>query len=729
MTVPLFGQGSGTPVQVLVGPKAAARNISRFVDLENAPLTVEDTGNQADDTCSFEVLDVRRVITHIQPEARVIVKQGQKSLFRGFIRTFTPVPFTNQNRVSVQCVGLSSLIDKCIIPPGSAYARAKDESDRARILWLLTTFGQPFLDLASNDFTKVQVLESLMEDQKFGSLTLRQAIEQVLGASSESANYYFDTAGRLHTFDDDHPESDEAPYEVITTQTPGATQVAPTNLQVTWDTTELVNYYIVRGKNRAGSGQFSNEESIDLYGRRQAFIDGPNSDTARKARRLGRAALHDTKDPMRRGSFTVDHEYTARNGQLWEPGQQVYVTAPGLGWLHHGERIIRVTTKYIDPVGSREVDVEFGAMRRTFASGTGIDQREPVGYNPSVTIPGWEGGEPWWEDGHVSTPPRTEDAVTWHLIDDYDRPFEGPSTDVTQDVSPTPATPTAPFGGSWDASLTRTSGVSPGTWGFDGSMFIETTGDLMHVTYVITGPSYEVDGTLTSADDTQRGPWVNHVLDVRIHWRINRLCAGAYVAVAWQNDRSQSETYQCTAYVKLDSSGTSLFIDRFFYADTSIAKTLTAATWYYTRFQWSTGQVRMRTWADTATEPTTWDADKPATVTLAQAPAAAILNVLIGAGDSNSPSVRVEIDEVKYSGFAPEGTWLTETLAGDGSTTTFVLGRYAQQIRRVTVDGIAVDNTVKVTTVIDGQTFIRAITFDQAPSSDAVIVIEYVAGP
>lgn len=413
MTLMFSGQGSGTPVQVLVGRGAATFNLSRYIDLDGGGLRIEETGNNVDDTASFEVVDFMRVIDEIQPEAKVLIKEGPDIKFRGFIRTFEPTAETIHNRVTVSAVGIGSILDKCIIPPagGRAYVRRKKESDRARILWLLKTFGQPFLAHASNDFSKVQVLEPRMEKQNFSNLTLRQAIEQVLAVASESANYYIDQTGRLHTFDEDHEEGLTAPYDVVQAHLLSTSETPVANFRVLWDTSELINYFYVRGKNKAGSGAFSNAASIDRYGRRQAFLDGPDSDTRRKARRLGKAALRDTKDPLPRISFTVSDTYASKDGKDWGPGQKATMTSPSTGWLKNVDRILRVTTTYISSLGTKRVDIEVGALRRLF--GYGGYPGAPYGYDPKrpVIDIDWEPPDVDISDPRIPPPPVEGDPT------------------------------------------------------------------------------------------------------------------------------------------------------------------------------------------------------------------------------------------------------------------------------------------------------------------------------
>lgn len=452
MILPLHtGQGQSRPVEVLIGRGRASYDVARLIE-DPTSLTIEDTGNQADDTASFELVDHERVVADIGPEAHVRINQAGEERFRGFIRTFEPEPFAISNRVRVEAVGVSSLLDKCIIPPGRAYVRKRVESDRARLGWLLHTFGAEFLRYGSNDFSRIQVLDEKLERQDFSSLTLRQAIEQVLAAASESANYFIDQAGRLVTWDNDNEIDEAAPYEVNTTASPSATEAVPESLRVAWDSSALINWVYVRGKTPAGSGAFSDEDSIRDHGRRQSFVDGPDSDTRRKARRLGRAALNDSKDPLIRCTFTVSDGYVSRAGVTWAPGQYVYITAPGLGWLHHRLRIIRVTTRYLSGTGVRAMDIECGALRRLFGGMDqwGIGNLVPPGYNPMVPTP-----YAWWDDpgAVIPTPTPVSDVGTYH-IDDFARAAGGATPDLGHTLAG------APQGAPWDGDLAWESPLS-----------------------------------------------------------------------------------------------------------------------------------------------------------------------------------------------------------------------------------------------------------------------------
>lgn len=345
-------------------------NISANVGyLDEFPFRVSESGGTEPATAEIVVLDKTNILSQITGEAYVRVQRSGVDLFRGFIRSWRPRISTVGRIISVSATDVSSLLDSTIVVSN---LRVAGESDSDRIKYFLATYaGQSLLSgsIGSSDVSKIQMLNNSMRKQKFRYLTLRQAIERILGAASASSNYYIDSAGRLHTFDSDNPENEAAPYNINVTTSPAATEAAPENLTVDFDTQSLVNFYYVRGATSAGSGPFSDATSISLFGRRSAFIDGPDSRTGSDALALGNAALRDTAYPIARGSFTLHAPYDARNGNSWRAGQTFTVTSPQHGLSAKGFRVLKVTTEFIDGSGRRKVEIEFGGLRLRLRSG------------------------------------------------------------------------------------------------------------------------------------------------------------------------------------------------------------------------------------------------------------------------------------------------------------------------------------------------------------------------
>jgi len=346
--------------------------ISPYVGyLDDFPFRVAESGGTEPATAEIAILDKTNILSRVTDEAYVRVQRSGVDLFRGFIRSRRPRIATIGRIISCSATDVSSLLDSTIVVSNQ---RAAGESDSDRIKYFLATYASQSLlsgSIGSSDLSKIQTLKASMGKQNFKYLTLRQAIERILGSASPSSNYYLDASGRLHTFDSDHPENDTAPYDINVTLSPSATEAAPENLTIDFDTQSLVNFYYVRGANAAGSGPFSNATSISLFGRRSAFIDGPDSRTASDASDLGNAALRDTAYPVARGSFALHAPYDARNGKSWRAGQVVTVTSPQHGISAKEYRVLKVTTEFMDGEGNRKVEIEFGGLRLRLRGGSG----------------------------------------------------------------------------------------------------------------------------------------------------------------------------------------------------------------------------------------------------------------------------------------------------------------------------------------------------------------------
>jgi len=360
------------PVTLLVGPGGSAApsyNATRHIELES--LRIEESGNRESATLEVDVFDRSLSLLNsiIGPEGKVLCKINNQQVFLGYVRQPRAVWTGISRRITLQAYDIGALLDKLIVYP-SVKRPGASERDKARIQYLLNTFGQPFLNDGSSDFSKIQTLATdQLDAQRFANMTLRQAIEQVLGMASRSSNYFVDALGRLHTFDNDFPETDTAPYDINVATTPGAGAVAPDDLDIEWDTTNLVNFWVVRGKNAAGSGAFSDSDSIQTYGLRQSYIDAPDSTKVAQATRVGNAALRDTKDPVPRGTFSVFGPRSYNGTARWMAGQKVTITSAAHGITARVYRITRNTITLLDGTGNLRNEIEFGGNKRPFRSG------------------------------------------------------------------------------------------------------------------------------------------------------------------------------------------------------------------------------------------------------------------------------------------------------------------------------------------------------------------------
>lgn len=369
--------GTSQPVTILVGPggnsPSPSFNATRYVDVES--VRIEESGSRETATFECDVLDEGLAFLNavIGPEGKILVSINGQQMFRGYVRQPRARWSGIARHMTLTAYDIGTLLDKLVIYP--RHKRIADERDKARIQWLLTTYGQPFLNDGAGSgagFSKIQVLaSSALPDQWFQNMTLRQAIEQVLGAASNSSNYYVDNLGRLHTFDDDFPEADTAPYEINVAVSPGSGEVAPDDLEIEWDTSNLVNFWVVRGKNAVSV--YSDNDSIQTYGLRQSYIDAPDADTETKRARVGRAALRDTKNPVARGSFSVMGARAYNGTSRWNAGQKVTVTSAAHGITDQVYRITRNTISLVNGLGDIQNEIEFGGNRRPFriSSGSG----------------------------------------------------------------------------------------------------------------------------------------------------------------------------------------------------------------------------------------------------------------------------------------------------------------------------------------------------------------------
>lgn len=398
MAVTSQAAGTATPLTILIGPGSATGapsiNITRKVELES--LRVEETGNHDSANLDMAFLDKTLAQAAIRGEWRILVNEGSTPVFRGFIRTARPEIQAIYSSINVSAVDIGTLLDRCVVK-STGIKRTNDESDKARIQWLFDTFGQPLVNEGLTGWGKVQVLDSSMVDQTFPpKLTLRQALERVLGGASDSSDYYIDFVPRLHTFDDDNPEPDAAPFDVNIKSNPSGTEIAPEDFTFEWDSTNRRSGFYVQGKNSAGSGWVTDQSlsmrgpwSADLFGPSQDYLSAPDADTTAKRDRVAKAALRDTRNPVPRGSFTVTGDNTENgSGTRWQAGQLLYVTSAihGLngrntdagpwagsdgGMQLQPFRIVRVTTSWMAGGNERQMEVEFGGRRLHMYGGSG----------------------------------------------------------------------------------------------------------------------------------------------------------------------------------------------------------------------------------------------------------------------------------------------------------------------------------------------------------------------
>jgi hypothetical protein len=373
------------PIQVIVGPADGAYTMDITDRVPVDSIVVEETGTLDESIASFDIIDKTLLYTALRGEWKVRISHLGETVYRGYIGRPRAAIAAIYGEQSVTCRDISSLLDRLIIK--SSIVRGTVESDRARIMWLFDAIGQPLVSEGLTDWGYVQTLTESMSQQTFPPrLTLRQGLERILAASSDSANYYMDFQPALHVYDRDHPETwHVAPKNVNVTTSPAAGEFAPENLRIDWDTDSLVNSYYVQGRNSVGSGWYSDQDllsgphSVYLFGLRSAYIQAPDADTQEKALRVAKLAMQDTRNPVPRGSFST---YVGVEEPRFRGGQLIYVTSaihglngagadPGpwagaygsAGDLLQPLRIVSVVTRYLNGTGDRIQEVEFGGRQ------------------------------------------------------------------------------------------------------------------------------------------------------------------------------------------------------------------------------------------------------------------------------------------------------------------------------------------------------------------------------
>jgi hypothetical protein len=363
-------------------------DITTSVDLTTVVMQL--AGSQETATCEFDIADPTNSVSAADETTLTVTEVGSATvLFGGFVRSRRVLTLSVGRTIHVQAADYNSLLDRSVVVSDS---RSAGESDHARLVYLMSTYGTQF----SSDYSQIATMNGSMPDQKFIALTLRQAVERVLGQASILSSYYVDPTGRLHTFD--RTTTTAAPYDVRV-GTPGAGELAPAEFSIDNDSSNLANAIYVVGSTAAGSSWFTDITSIGIYGRRERFVNAPDSDTFAKASQVGNAALTDQKDPVPRGVLVTQSPYDG-----WRIGQSITVNSVQHGLTNKVYRVARVTVKYLNGVGDREYTIELGGplpsitslLGATFGGGGGYPWISPGG-------PGGAGGLGGGGGGPVST--------------------------------------------------------------------------------------------------------------------------------------------------------------------------------------------------------------------------------------------------------------------------------------------------------------------------------------
>ena len=332
-------------------------------DVQWDSLQIEDQGASTQATTSFRVNGSLASFPGIRDQQYVEVEDHIAGgiAFRGFVDSRRPAREPTWNQIEVTASDHTSLLDN-VIP---LETRPAGESDRARIGYLWGKYATGFL---AADLTYVQQISASLPAQIFSGVTLRQAIDQIAAQASASAFHYLDRAGRLHY---GASETNNAPKNV-TSDTPGAGEIAPLDLNIDYDSKSYIGGVYVRGKTEAGSGWVYSESAKSTHNGlvRTAFFDAPDCTTAAMRNALGAMYLGRVGAAIPRGTFST----TSRSADGWRAGQNVTVRSSHLNSLNQSFRIARVGTSVMGPLGTRPAGlrryaIEFGGARAGTSTG------------------------------------------------------------------------------------------------------------------------------------------------------------------------------------------------------------------------------------------------------------------------------------------------------------------------------------------------------------------------
>lgn len=328
-------------------------------------LVFEDQGSSAQGTLELRVNGALSSFPGIRDQQviEVVDHMAGGVAFRGFVDSRRPARLPEWNQIEILASSHDSLLDN-VIP---FETRPAGESDNARIGYLWGKYATGFL---AADLTYVQQVSASLPAQIFAGVTLRQAIDMIAAQASSSAFWYLDSAGRPHY---GTSEVNNAPKNV-TSDTPGAGEIAPMNLDIDFDSKGYVGAVYVRGKTDAGSGWVQSESSKGSHNglMKTGFFDAPDCTTSTMRDNLGRMYLGRVGAALSRGSFSS----TSKSTDGWRAGQNVTVRSTHLGNINQAYRIARVRTSVLGPLGSRPAalrhyDVEFGSASGGRGGGPG----------------------------------------------------------------------------------------------------------------------------------------------------------------------------------------------------------------------------------------------------------------------------------------------------------------------------------------------------------------------
>ena len=332
-------------------------------DVQWDSLSIEDQGTSTQATTSFRVNGSLATFPGIRDQQYVEIEDHIAGgiAFRGFVDSRRPAREPVWDQIEITASDHTSILDN-VIP---LETRPAGESDRARIGYLWAKYATGYL---SGDLSYVQEVSASLPAQIFAGVSLRQAIDQIAAQASASAFHYLDRAGRLRY---GTSEVNDAP-ENVTSDTPGAGEIAPMDLNIDYDSKSYIGAVYVRGKTDAGSGWVYSESAKATHNGlvRTAFFDAPDCTTEAMRNALGNMYLGRVGAAIPRGTFST----TSKIADGWRAGQNVTVRSSHLNSLNSSFRIARVLTSVMGPLGTRPAglrryEIEFGGARAGSSTG------------------------------------------------------------------------------------------------------------------------------------------------------------------------------------------------------------------------------------------------------------------------------------------------------------------------------------------------------------------------
>lgn len=312
---------------------------------------ITSTGYRGLATASFSVRDLDGTID-IAPEAEVVITRDGEREFGGLVRDRgrTLIGDTGKRMYQLTCQDFSSLLSDDVVD-GTSGRRRTDETDKARITWLLSNWGTKGITVGDD----VQAIETSMEPGDYRGLTLAEALDRI--GEETGATWYVDAHKRLHYF---RTETSAAPFD-FSDDPNGTTLRGYRGFQLPDDTAGLVNAVWVRG--RGIQGWRTDSDSITAYGRREGVLRAPRVRNQRQLTRRGDAYLRRHARPRQSGRLQTWEAGGLRAGMLFD------LTNAAWGISGESFRTQEVTLTITAPNGESMYDVSFGDGRMALGTG------------------------------------------------------------------------------------------------------------------------------------------------------------------------------------------------------------------------------------------------------------------------------------------------------------------------------------------------------------------------